>query len=709
MAKVALLIGVSEYQHGFNKLPGVLQDVKAMQRVLQNPKMGGFDVRTLENPTLEEIRRGIASLFSGCQRNDVVLLYFSGHGITDNSGNLYFAIPSTKKEEFQSTGVEASFVHKIMENSASKRQVVILDCCFSGAFPYKGLSTKGLTKEHSFIDLMEELGGEGRAVLTSTNAWDYSFGGHEEDLSIYTSYLVEGIETGAADRDEDGWISVDELHQYTKNKVQKAAPAMKPTITALKEGYRIQLAKASINDPKGQYRRKVEHWVNSGYISDIARERLNRVRDNLLLNAQDAKVIENEVLKPFKEHEQKLKKYREEFVKAIHWEYPISNQTRNNLNRLKQSLQLTDEKIALIENRIIEELQKKKQVPWKIPCLSFVIGMIIGTFVPVPFFLSYINSRQSLVDSTLTPGFKPQMAATFDEVKNVPEGRFSYGGTGAWTPIHPKLDSEIQNVHNQFNLEFNTTDKQGKLEVGSRESINRLLDGELDFALSNLPISDKDKSVARQKGFAIEQIPVSKNGVAVAVNPTLNISELTIDKLRDIYTGKIRNWQEINGPNIKINIYTSGGNTNSSSDWIKSTLKIENQELTDLTSATNANEAFNKVAKDPGGITLSSAPLVVPQCRIKALPLGRNGNKFVPPYQQSNFVSPDECNASNRNRVNIEAIYNGDYPLTNELYIVIKRNGQKEEDAGTAYANLVKTKEGQEIIKKLQETGNYER
>jgi ABC-type phosphate transport system substrate-binding protein len=707
MAKVALLIGISEYRHGFNKLPGVRQDVEAMQRVLQNPKMGGFDVTTLENPTLEEMRKAIETLFSGCQKDDVVLLYFSGHGITDNSGHLYFAIPSTEKEKFQATGVEASFVHRIMENSSSKRQVVILDCCFSGAFPHKGLLGKGRT----FIDLREELGGEGRAILTSTNAWDYCFGGHEENLSIYTRYLVEGIETGAADRNENGWISVDELHEYTKNKVQKVAPAMKPQIIISKEGYTIQLAKASINDPKRPYRKEVEYWVNNGngQISDLGREALNHRREILSLNYQDSEIIEKEVLKPFKVHEQKLKKYKQEFVKAIQWEYPVSNQTRNKLNHFQQSLQLTDENIALIENRIIEELQKKKQVPWKVPYLSFVIGMIIGTFASVPLVLSYINSRQYLVGSTQPPGFRPQMAATLKEVKNIPPGNFSYGGTGAWAPIHPILDSEIKKVHNQFNLQFNTTDKQGKLEVGSRESINRLLEGELDFALSNLPISDEDKKIARQKGFTIEQIPVSKNGVAVAVNPNLDISELTIEKLRDIYTGKISNWQEVNGPNIKINIYTSGGNTKSSSDWITSTLKIENKDLTGLTSATNANEAFNKVAKDPGGITLSSAPLVVPQCRIKALPLGINGNKFVPPYQQSYLVSPEQCRASNRNRVNIEAIYNGDYPLTNELYIVIKRNGQKEENAGTAYANLVKTKEGQEIIKKLQETGNYER
>ena len=53
MAKLALLIGISDYQPGLNALPGAVQDVKAMQRVLQHSEMGDFgdaDITVLENP-----------------------------------------------------------------------------------------------------------------------------------------------------------------------------------------------------------------------------------------------------------------------------------------------------------------------------------------------------------------------------------------------------------------------------------------------------------------------------------------------------------------------------------------------------------------------------------------------------------------------------------------------------------------------------------
>jgi branched-chain amino acid transport system substrate-binding protein len=216
-----------------------------MRQVLENPEIGGFDeVKVLVNPPRQEMEEAIEMLFDDRQKDDLLLLFFSGHGIKDEEGNLYFATHNTRKNLLQSTTVSAKVVHQVMKNSRSKREVVILDCCFSGAFG-KELSAKG----DGFVDIKNQLGGEGRAVLTSSSSTQYSFELQGADTSTYTRYIVEGLKTGAADRDEDGSISVDELHEYAKSKVQEATPAMKPEIYAIKEGYKIQLAKAPIDDP----------------------------------------------------------------------------------------------------------------------------------------------------------------------------------------------------------------------------------------------------------------------------------------------------------------------------------------------------------------------------------------------------------------------------------------------------------------------------
>ena len=89
--------------------------------------------------------------------------------------------------------------------------MIILDCCFSGAF-----DPSLIAKNDESVDLLGQLGAEVRVVFTSSSSTQYSFEQQGSDLSLYTRYLIEGIETGAADRDEDGKISVLELHEYVK-------------------------------------------------------------------------------------------------------------------------------------------------------------------------------------------------------------------------------------------------------------------------------------------------------------------------------------------------------------------------------------------------------------------------------------------------------------------------------------------------------------
>ncbi len=356
MVKVALLIGVSQYGAGFNQLPAAAKDVEAMQRVLQHLDMGDFDkVQSLIDPDPQEMGTAIENLFGDGSRDDLVLLFFSGHGIKDESGNLYLATRTTRKNArgglIRSTAIAARFVQEIMRDSRAKRQVVILDCCFSGAFG-EGL----LAKDDSSVDVRKQLGGEGRVVLTSSTSTQYSFEQQGADLSIYTRYLVEGIETGAADLDEDEVISVDELHEYASIKVQKASPAMKPEIYTVKEGYKIIIAKVPIGDPKLKYRKEVERYVHGGRISPVGRRILNARRDGLGLLPEDAATIEAEVLKPYREYKKKLQEYEQALVEAIHHEYPLSDYTRAELQDLQHVLSLRDEDIAPIEMRITSAL-----------------------------------------------------------------------------------------------------------------------------------------------------------------------------------------------------------------------------------------------------------------------------------------------------------------------------------------------------------------
>jgi hypothetical protein len=74
MAKVALLIGISEYEPGLNPLPGSVKDVDAMQRVLAHPEIGDFaetDIIVLKNPQRQEMEDAIYRLFSDRKKEDL--------------------------------------------------------------------------------------------------------------------------------------------------------------------------------------------------------------------------------------------------------------------------------------------------------------------------------------------------------------------------------------------------------------------------------------------------------------------------------------------------------------------------------------------------------------------------------------------------------------------------------------------------------------
>jgi len=240
MPKLALLIGVSQYGEGIPPLSAPPNDVEAMKRVLENPEMGEFDkIDTLINPDYSKMTEAIKNLFEISTKKDLVLLFFSGHGITDDDNQLYLATRITTENNFLSTAVSSSFIQKISKNgNYAKRQVIILDCCYSGAFP-NGYQTKS-----TGINFEKELGAEGRAVLTSSSATETSFQHEKSRLSIYTKYIVEGIETGKADENNDGKIHLRELHSYVTKKVSEEKPKMSPKIFILeKEGYDILLSK----------------------------------------------------------------------------------------------------------------------------------------------------------------------------------------------------------------------------------------------------------------------------------------------------------------------------------------------------------------------------------------------------------------------------------------------------------------------------------
>ncbi|MGP1371264.1 MAG: caspase family protein, partial [Almyronema sp.] len=347
MAKIALLIGVSEYGEGLSNLPGTQADIEAVQRVLQSPQIGDFNtVERLLNPNCTQMEKAIEQLFGeNRSRDDLILLYFSGHGVRDDNGTLYFATTNTEKNAqgriLTSTAVSASALQNYMGQSRSNRQVLVLDCCFSGAF-----ARDMKAKSDEAINVKAQLGGEGRAVLTSSTATQVSY--EKEGASIYTQYLVQGLETGAADRNEDGQVTVDELHEYAKEKVQEAAPTMQPEIYAVREGYKILIARAPQGDPKLIFRKELHERAKRkrGKLSPIDRRAFKFRSRELQLSEPEAELITHEVLQPYAVFWEKLGEFEQAVEEMLAYEPQLSEGSVDDLQYFQRVLKLRDEDIA---------------------------------------------------------------------------------------------------------------------------------------------------------------------------------------------------------------------------------------------------------------------------------------------------------------------------------------------------------------------------
>ena len=320
MKRFALLVGTSEYPEckDLKPLHGSLLDVDAMQRVLiANGEFDSDDIVVLKNASRQVIEDAIHNLFNALERkkDDLVLFYFSGHGVVDEGYKLFLGTPSSRKEGnkiVKPTTVAATYLHDAINDSKSQHQVLIFNCCFSGAF------AQGMTvMDDGSVNLKNQLGGKGRAILTSSSMVQPSFQ-PDGEMSIYTRYLVEGIETGVADLDGDSKISIDELHEYAALKVSQESPNMTPAFYPVEQGGKIYIAKVAQakDDPQLVYRRELESRMIDGEWSIPAKRLLKDLQINLELSSEEEARIRENVLKPILEKARKLQEY-EELLKEI--------------------------------------------------------------------------------------------------------------------------------------------------------------------------------------------------------------------------------------------------------------------------------------------------------------------------------------------------------------------------------------------------------
>ncbi|MGB3642564.1 MAG: substrate-binding domain-containing protein [Rivularia sp. (in: cyanobacteria)] len=341
----------------------------------------------------------------------------------------------------------------------------------------------------------------------------------------------------------------------------------------------------------------------------------------------------------------------------------------------------------------------KKLIPLSRDSIQLVKGLIIGKVLTILVMgglwllvRQYLQPRSSTTASEGVDKISSSAASTFKTVSNVPIGSFQYSGSTAWAPIRQLVNSLIQGSRPELKLQY--THPQGDTPI-SEAAIGMLLDGKIDFAQLSRPLTKSEYAASEQKGFTLKQRQVATDGVAVAVNPALEVSGLTVEQLQQIYLGEITNWKQLGGQDLPITPFSENPQDVKSILFDGKVLDVEKLG-SNVQYVYSPTEALRQVSENQGAVYFGSGRAIVPQCSVKTLKLGTSSDNLVAPYI-GELVEANLC-PQKRNNVNTKAIKNGSYPLRSKLFVVTKENNSREEQIGDAYTKLLLTSEGQKAI-----------
>lgn len=110
---------------------------------------------------------------------------------------------------------------------------------------------------------------------------------------------------------------------------------------------------------------------------------------------------------------------------------------------------------------------------------------------------------------------------------------------------------------------------------GSSNGIKALVDGSTDIADSSRFIKDNEIKMAAEKNVYPVPFAVAYDAIIPVVHPSNNMTDITLDILKDIYQGKIRNFKEVGGPNLKIVVCSRDTSSGTYETWEEKVMKKE--------------------------------------------------------------------------------------------------------------------------------------
>ncbi|MGW2746548.1 caspase family protein [Streptomyces sp. NPDC001450] len=207
-ASRAVLMGCSDFDDiDLPAIPAVKSNLADLHSALTHETHGILrpeHCRVLADPA-DHRSVGMALAQAAREAEDLLLVYYTGHGLLDEDGLLHLALSSTDPGHIGFTGVPADLVKRYLGRARARLRVLVLDCCFSGR------AVAAMTESGSLLSAQLDV--SGTYILTSTTATAPSHAPPGQRHTAFTTALLDAL-------NQPQPLTLDDIHQHIDTVLQ---------------------------------------------------------------------------------------------------------------------------------------------------------------------------------------------------------------------------------------------------------------------------------------------------------------------------------------------------------------------------------------------------------------------------------------------------------------------------------------------------------
>jgi len=206
--------------------------------------------------------------------------------------------------------------------------------------------------------------------------------------------------------------------------------------------------------------------------------------------------------------------------------------------------------------------------------------------------------------------------------------------------------------------QYQLDNPQANLSVsggGSGTGIASLINKTTDVANASRKIKSEEIENAQANGIEPIEFVVARDAIAIIVNPNNPISELTLQQLSDIYSGKINNWQELGGDDRPIVRLSRETNSGTHVYFLEHVLRRGDKE--------------DKTLFSTNTLLLPSSEVIGAEIRSNPNAIGYDGLGYVTPDMKVVAVADTGGEISAYVFPSAETVNDGSYPIARDLYM----------------------------------------